>query len=168
MRTLQVISPRRTRSRRRLVKTMRRVYCKVGTALIRASHPFSPCGNDNLTGDPASIVSGQECGGDRNILRLANSTERIFPVLPLSKFTLVEPGSAQALSFHHARIKRVHADFTWAQLLRKRNRNCVYRSFACTVGRCLRRWHWTNNRADVDDGPTLRPDQFDRFLCGQQ
>src|SRR5580698_4154807 len=130
--------------------------CVRSQARSECLHPFSAGSYDNLPGNPAGVVAGEERGCQSNIFRLGDPAKRRLPVLLLSKFTLVEPGGTQALGFDHAGVKRVHPDLTRAKLQREGNRYCIYRSLACTVGGGLRSWHGANNGTDINDRTALR------------
>jgi hypothetical protein len=70
----------------------------------------------------------------RDIFRLSDPAKRRLPFHLLAECPMVHSRSAQAVSFDHARVKRVHTNLARTQLLAKRDRNHIDCNFACTAG----------------------------------
>jgi hypothetical protein len=52
-------------------------------------HPFAASGHNHLPRDPAGVVAGQKCSGQRNVVRLADAAERRGFLHIISKLAFV-------------------------------------------------------------------------------
>jgi hypothetical protein len=66
--------------------------------LIEHSHLFAPRSDDDLAGDPASIIAGKKSRGWSDVVRLSDASERSFPVLLFAKYSFSETGCAKPFS----------------------------------------------------------------------
>jgi len=61
--------------------------------LIEHLHLFAPRSDDDLAGDPTSIIAGEKSRGWSDVVRLSDASERSFPVLLFAKCSFIETGS---------------------------------------------------------------------------
>jgi hypothetical protein len=80
-------------------------------------HPFAASSDDDLACNPTGIITGKKRRRWSIVVRLSNSSERSFPLLPFATRSFIETRSAKAFRLDHAGVQRIHADLARTKLL---------------------------------------------------
>src|SRR5439155_19876577 len=86
-----------------------------------------------------------------DVVGLSNTAERRLRFQHRSELAFVESTRNDPICDYHARIDRVHANFPWAKLLRKRSGDSIHRALRRIVNHCSRRSQRSGKRTDEDD-----------------
>src|SRR5947209_3662275 len=97
------------------------------------------CDAQRFARDPGRFLGGQEDGGRRNVLGLADTAEWDLRLKLFAKVAFRHAGRVEAFGFHHARADGIHADVSRAQLFRQRSRHSIDGRLGGAVDREIRR-----------------------------
>ena len=110
---------------------------------------------DELAGDPAGVVGGEEDGGGGDVVGLAGAAERGFGDGILVEIGADEAGGVGAFGFDDAGVEGVDADALGAELEGEDAGDGVDRTLGGGVDRAGGRRDAADQRADVDDAAAL-------------
>src|ERR1700739_2521342 len=107
-------------------------------------------------------------GARRNIVGLADATERGLRFDPLPEVACDETAGMRAFRFDHAGIDGIDADLARPQFLSEHSSDGVNSGFGGYVGGSVRREGGADAGANVDDAAAFGANELDRFFGGEQ
>src|SRR5580698_11185639 len=106
---------------------------------------------EERTGDPASVVGGDEGDDISDVIRLAGAAKRGVSNGVLLKVRACDAGSVGSLCYGQAGIYSIDANFLWSKLLCQDSSDGVDRTLGSGIDRRVGRRQFADHRADVDD-----------------